>query len=133
MAMLPLEQSFSMTAYVTTPGPQSIVLRGYLVDERLDGTYVIPITPDMFYGVAGTQLGYTWRQNLPSAGSQVILSRGAGNLPYVSRGRIGWRKVREKKVVEPVQVQFEAVPWTWIAIGALVLASFAVGYSLWKR
>lgn len=106
---LGLDQSFSLTANVTTPGYQSIVLSGYLVDKRPDGTYVIPITPDMFYGVTGAQLGATWRQHLPTTGSQVLLSRGAGNLPTVSRGRIGWRKIsdfEEEKLMEA-----EYVPW----------------------
>jgi hypothetical protein len=102
--MLDKDQSFSLTANVTAPGYQRVALKGFLVDRRRDGTYVAPLIPQLFYGVDGLQLS-TWRQYLPAAGSQAILSRGAGGYPEVPREELYWRKVsdfEEPRVEAPV-------------------------------
>lgn len=103
------DESFSLTANVTSPGPQSVVLKGYLVSRRSDGTYMAPLIPQLFYGVDGAQLT-TWRQYLPAAGEQVILSRQAGE-PSVPREELFWRRVatREETVQAAGQVVDQAV------------------------
>lgn len=92
--MLDEDESFSLTANVTTPGYQSAVLRGYIVQHRGDGTYIAPLIPQLFYGADGNQLT-TWRQYFP-AGSQVILSRSGGQ-PSVPREELFWRKVSSRE------------------------------------
>ncbi|GAH30536.1 unnamed protein product, partial [marine sediment metagenome] len=59
--MLDWDESFSMQANVTSPGPQRIVLRGYVTERRPDGLYAAPLLPQLFYGADGTQLT-SWRQ-----------------------------------------------------------------------
>lgn len=98
MLMLDEDQSFTLTGYVESPGYQSIVLKGYLVSRRPDGIYIAPLIPQLFYGASGEQLR-TWRQWLPSAGEQVLLSRVAG-MPEVPREELWWRKVAEPAVRE---------------------------------
>ena len=123
------DESFSLTANVLSPGYQSLVLKGYLVQRRGDGVYIAPLIPQLFYGASGEQL-QTWRQWIPSAGSQVILSR-SGGLPKVPREELWWRKVEEApraaapapSAVAPAQV---AVPaWAFLgiplAVGAVLL------------
>lgn len=107
MLMLEKDGSFSATANVTTPGYQRFVLRGYLVDRRADGTYVAPLIPQLFYGASGQQLT-SWRQNIPAAGSQVILSRAAGGYPEVPREELYWRKIAEPEKEEVVEKVVEA-------------------------
>jgi hypothetical protein len=97
MLMLDEDESFSLTAYVESPGYQRVVLKGYLVSRRSDGTYIAPLIPQLFYGADGTQL-QTWRQNLTTTGSQVILSRFGGQ-PSVPREELYWRKVKEAPTV----------------------------------
>lgn len=96
--MIPEEGSFSMTANVTAPGFQTVIPKGLLFSRRQGEVWVAPLIPQLFYGADGTQLA-TWRQYLPSAGSQVILSRVAGK-PEVPREELWWRKVSEEKAVE---------------------------------
>ena len=108
MLMLGKDQSFSLTANVTSPGYQTIALKGYLVDRRPDGTYIAPLIPQLFYGADGSQLG-TWRQYLSQPGSQVILSRAAGNLPYVPPQELWWRKVSDME--ERAVQEAEEKPW----------------------
>ena len=98
--MLDEDESFSISAFVTSPGPQRTVLRGYLVSRRPDGMYVAPIIPQLFYGASGTQLGASWRQNITTTGNQVILSRAAGGLPKVPRQQLYWRRVQDTKTVK---------------------------------
>lgn len=118
---LPEDESFSMTAYVESPGFQRIALKGYLIKKTLNGTYVASLLPSMFYGVSGTQLT-SWRQNIPTAGSQVILSRGAGGYPKVPKQDIYWRKVAEPERVAEVEVAEVApvtipeIPWPTVAL-----------------
>lgn len=95
------DESFSMQANVTSPGPQRIVLRGFITERRPDGLYAAPLIPQLFYGADGKPLT-TWRQYLPSAGPQVILSRSAG-LPKVPREELFWRRIGDA-VVAPVGV-----------------------------
>lgn len=84
-----------MQAYVESPGYVRTVLQGYIVSRRGDGTYVAPLIPQLFYGSSGSQL-QTWRQFIPSTGSQTILSRSAGN-PKVPREELFWWKVESKE------------------------------------
>lgn len=120
------DQSFTLTGYVESPGYQSILLKGYLVSRRSDGTYVAPLIPQLFYGASGEQL-QTWRQWIPSAGEQVLLSRVAG-MPEVPREELWWRKVSEPEVKE-VEEKATAVP-TLGATPTLILAVFALGLGL---
>ena len=89
--MLGWDESFSMQANVTSPGYQRIALRGFITERRADGLYAAPLIPQLFYGADGTQLT-SWRQYLPQAGSQTILSRSAG-LPRVPREELFWRRI----------------------------------------
>jgi len=121
------DESFSLTANVTTPGYQTIGLKGYLVSRRNDGTYVAPLIPQLFYGADGTQL-QTWRQNLTTAGSQVIISRAAGGYPEVPRQELYWRKVSdfEEKAVTPtvaptLQLPSWALPAAALIVGGLIV------------
>ena len=98
--MLDEDESFSISAFVTSPGYQRTVLKGYLVSRRPDGVYVAPIIPQLFYGASGTQLGASWRQNITTTGNQVILSRAAGGLPNVPKQQLYWRKVQDTKTVQ---------------------------------
>jgi hypothetical protein len=91
MLYLDEDESFSLSAYVESPGEVRTVLSGYLISYRADGTYVAPLIPQLFYGWSGQQL-QTWRQNITSTGEQVILSR-AGGQPSVPREELAWRKV----------------------------------------
>ena len=101
--MLDEDESFSMSAYVTSTGPQRTVLTGYLVSRRPDGMYIAPIIPQLFYGADGTQL-QTWRQDITTTGNQVIISRAAGS-PNVPKQELYWRKVQDTKTAEsPTQV-----------------------------
>jgi len=134
------DESFSLTANVISPGPQSMVLRGYLVSERADGTYIAPLIPQLFFGADGNPLT-TWRQNLTQTGSQVILSRSGGE-PSVPRDELYWRKVKTEKEEEPVLEakpslldQFNALPLLQkllIAAG-VVTAVAGTGYLIAKR
>jgi len=143
LLMLDEDESFSLTANVTSPGPQSVVLKGYLVSERADGTYVAPLLPQLFYGADGNQLGPSWRQNLPAAGSQVILSRSGGQ-PSLPREELYWRKVKPREeVTEAVSTvakptlldQFDALPLLQkiLIVAGSVTAIAGVGYLIAKR
>ena len=90
--VLDKDEFFSMSANVTSPGPQRIALRGYITERRSDGLYAAPLIPQLFYGADGNQLS-TWRQNISGTGSQTILSR-SGGLPMVPREELFWRRVR---------------------------------------
>jgi hypothetical protein len=131
--LLDEDESFSMEAYVETPGYQRVALSGYLVDRRADGTYIAPLIPQLFYGADGTQL-QTWRQNLSTAGSQVILSRSGGQ-PSVPREDLYWRKVSEDhvekeevKALQPTQVM--AIP-SWV-IPVAILGVIVGGFIIYK-
>lgn len=102
--MLEEDESFQLSANVTVPGFQSIVLKGYLVRREPEGTYIAPLIPQLFYGAQGQQLTM-WRQDIPSAGSQVILSRSGGQ-PSVPREELFWRRVptREEAVAAAEEV-----------------------------
>lgn len=99
--MLDRDESFSMTANVTMPGYQRIILRGYITERRPDGLYAAPLLPQLFFGADGLPLS-TWRQYISGTGSQTILSRSAGS-PMVPREELFWRKISDKK--EPVKVE----------------------------
>ena len=97
--MLDEDDSFSISANVTSPGPQRTILQGYLVSRRSDGVYVAPLIPQLFYGASGSQL-QTWRQNITTTGNQVIISRVAGGLPNVPKQELYWRKVQDPQTAE---------------------------------
>lgn len=121
-------ESFSMIANVTSTGPQNMVLKGYLVSRRPDGVYIASLLPQMFYGVSGAQLGASWRQNLTSTGSQVILSRAAGGYPEVPKEEIYWRKISdsEEKVAASTAVSTLEIPSWVIPAGFLIVAVLAL-------
>lgn len=89
--MLDWDEFFSMQANVTSPGPQRIALRGYITERRPDGLYAAHLLPQLFYGADGTQLT-SWRQYLPTAGSQTILSRSGGQ-PSIPKEELYWRRI----------------------------------------
>jgi hypothetical protein len=151
------DESFSLTANVTSPGYQGIVLTGWLVKRKPDGTYVAPLIPQLFYGADGTQLS-TWRQNLTTTGSQVILSRAAGGYPKVPDEELYWRKISDRMLGQPrteaeraerhyeqygttelpprgtgiaMQLPSWVVP-AIIGVGATI-ATIGIAYYLWKR
>lgn len=132
---IPEDESFSMSAYVESPGPQRIALTGFLVKKTSNGTYVASLLPQMFYGADGTQLT-TWRQNLTATGSQVILSRAAGGYPEVPKQDIWWRKVAEPEVAEEEAVAevpavaIPEIPWPTVA---LVLGAGVILYLVLKK
>jgi len=136
--MLEENEYFSMNAHVQALGDQTIALSGYLVEHRSDGTYIAPLVPDLFYGVNGTQLQHSWKQNFTATGDQTILSRSGGE-PSVPRNELYWRKISENHVpkqevqaVAPaptVQAVTLAVPW-WIPLA--VLGIIVGGYAVYK-
>ena len=79
--MIPEDTSFMIEAYVESPGWVSVIPRGYLVSEWAGRKWKTPLLPQMFYGAAGEQLT-TWRQYIPKAGWQVVLSRRAADLEF---------------------------------------------------
>ena len=89
--LLDWDESFSMTANITSPGYQGIVLRGYVTERRPDGLYATPLLPQMFIGADGSQLS-TWRQYISGTGSQTILSRSGGQ-PSIPKEELYWRRV----------------------------------------
>jgi len=157
--MLDEDESFSMSANISSPGYQSVVLRGYLVKRIGNGTYVAPLIPQLFYGADGLPLT-TWRQNLSTAGSQVILSRGAGGYPQVQDECLFWRKISDGMAGQPrtdaeraerhlerygttelpprgtgygLQAPSLQIP-SWVVPVAIGVGAIAViGYFLWKR
>ena len=108
VALIPYEGSFSLSAYSTGPGWQSIVPQGYVYYDSHGERYIAPLVPELFYGVSGQQLQHTWRQYIPSSGEHTILSRVGGN-PQVPRGELNWRKLEahEARRLE------EALPTPW--------------------
>lgn len=111
MVLLSEDQSFSLTANVTSPGYMRVALKGYLVSKRNGETWIAPLIPQLFYGASGQQLA-TWRQNIPQAGSQVILSRKAGGYPKVPREELYWRQVKPEEE-EAVKVPRLTLPEWW--------------------
>jgi len=89
--VLDWDESFSMQANVTSPGPQRVVLSGYVTERRPDGLYGAPLLPQLFYGADGSQLS-TWRQNIPGSGEQTILSRSGGQ-PSIPKEELYWRRI----------------------------------------
>ena len=125
--MLDEDESFSLTAYVTSPGDQRTVLKGYLVSRRSDGVYVAPIIPQLFYGASGSQL-QTWRQNITTTGNQVIISRAAGGYPKVPKQDLYWRKIQDitteaTPTTKPLATEVPSwlIPAIVIGIGAVAL------------
>lgn len=123
--VLDKDESFSLTANVTSPGYQRMVLRGYITERRPDGLYAAPLLPQLFFGADGTPLT-TWRQYISGTGSQTILSRSAGS-PMVPREDLFWRKIsdvkREPSIVEvaPLEVPLILLAPILALIGGAVL------------
>jgi hypothetical protein len=131
MLTLEKDESFSLTAYVQSPGYQTIALKGYLLERRADGVYAAPLIPQLFYGVDGKQLGPSWRQYIPAAGSQVILSRMAGK-PEVPREELFWRKISEVPRVEEKPPEIKEVALPAYAPWLIIISAFAiVGLIIW--
>lgn len=128
--LLPEDESFTLTANVTTPGYQRVALKGYLVRRENNGIYVAPIIPQLFYGWDGTQLT-SWRQNIGATGSQVILSRGAGGLPKVPKQDLYWRKIAEPEEPEKLAELAEPVILWPVVITSIVIVG-VVGFCLYK-
>jgi len=141
------DQFFELKANITSPGYQTMALTGYLTKQKGGETYIAPLLPRMFYGADGNQLGASWRQNIPAAGEQVILSR-SGGLPKVGEPDVYWRKVTKKEEVIAEEVkpmslldQFTAW-WTSLPLWQQALLVIAVGggmfglykvYKTWKH
>lgn len=133
--MLDEEDSFSLSANVTSVGPQRTIIKGFLVSRRSDGVYVAPLIPQLFYGVSGSQL-QTWRQDLTQPGSQVIISRGAGGYPKVPKQDLYWRKIsdtKEKVTLEPKVYEPTAEVPSWILPAGLLVAGGLVIYLLMRK
>lgn len=127
------DESFSITANVESPGFQRIALSGYLVKRDNNGVYIGSLLPQMFFGADGSQLT-SWRQNLTTTGSQVILSRATGGYPKVPDEEIYWRKVRDSEqittptpVAEPRKAGLEIPNWALpliLGIGAVAVIAY---------
>ena len=121
--MLDWDESFSMEAYVTNPGYQRVVLKGFITEHRSDGLYAAPLLPQLFYGADGSQLT-TWRQYLDSSGSQTILSR-SGGLPEIPKEELYWRKISD---TEEVREEVPAPTPAKTSLGQIgILLSILVG------
>jgi len=120
--MLDEDESFSMQAYVTSPGYQSTVLRGFITQQRADGLYAAPLLPQLFYGASGSALS-TWRQYLPTSGSQTILSR-SGGLPTLPREQLYWRKIRD---TAPARTTIQPAPQRTAINPMLILIPVLLG------
>jgi len=120
--MIPEEESFTLTAYVESPGYVTVIPRGFLVSRRDEEVWVAPLIPQLFYGATGEQLK-TWRQYIPKAGEQVILSRRAG-YPKVPREQLYWRRL-EAPLEELVPAQPSPSPWLLIPALTPILFSLA--------
>jgi len=137
MLYLDEDESFSLTANVESPGYQRVALTGYLVKRTNNGTYIGSLLPQMFYGADGNQLT-SWRQNLTTTGSQIILSRAAGGYPKVPDQDIYWRKVADSEqtatptptpVAIPQKVSLEVPNWILpllLGIGAVAVIVYYV-------
>lgn len=128
--------SASLTANVLAPGYVRIVPTGYLVSQRRDGTWIAPLLPQLFLGADGEQLS-SWRQYIPQAGSQVILTKPAGDL-LIPRSELAWRKVREGTAIEPSATVQTAGATDWaiafvIFLAPIVVGGLAVAWTLFRR
>lgn len=127
MVTLDEDQYFNLQANVTSPGYQTLALKGYLVKYRNGETYVAPLLPMMFFGADGNQLGASWRQYIPVAGQQTILSRSGGQ-PKVGEPDIYWRKIASKEVPKEqikLSVLDQVVEW-WSELNPLQKAALSI-------
>lgn len=121
------DELFTMQVYSTAPGYQSMVVRGMMTKQEGGETYATPFLPQMFYGADGTQLGSSWRQYIPTAGSQTILSR-SGGLPRLPPDEeLFWRRVSTPQRVQPQPVVRGAAVSPLPALAVVVVA----GAILW--
>ena len=131
--MLNEDDSFSMSANVTSIGSQRTILKGYLVSTRPDGVYVAPIIPQLFYGASGAPL-QTWRQDITQTGDQVIISRGAGGYPKVPIQDLYWRKVSDTKEAPKPRVYEPTVEVpSWVLPAGLLVAGGVIVYLLTRK
>lgn len=126
------DEFFSMNAYVQALGDQTVALSGYLVEHRFDGTYVAPLIPDLFFGVNGTQLQHSWRQNFTATGDQTILSRSGGE-PSVPRNELYWRKISNNGQMKKEEVELVEVPVlpSWV-VPVGILGVIVAGFLLYR-
>lgn len=119
------DDSFSMQVYSTAPGYQSMVVSGMITKTEGGVTYATPLLPQMFYGVGGTQLGPSWRQYVPTAGSQTILSRSGGLPALPPDEELFWRNVSGSSQVQPQPgvggVAVSPLPALAVVVGAGLL------------
>ena len=126
------DESYSMQVYSTSPGYQSVVVRGMMTKEEGGSVYATPLLPSMFYGVDGTQLGSSWRQYIPTAGAQTLLSR-SGGLPRLPPDEdLFWRKVSSPQQGQP-QPGVSGVAVSPIPALAVVVVAGAVLWWLTKN
>ena len=83
----------SMQVYSTAPGYQSMVVRGMMTKQVGGVTYGTPLLPQMFFGADGSQLGPSWRQYIPAARAQTILSRSGGLPALPPDEELFWRPI----------------------------------------
>ena len=127
--MIPEEGSFTLSAYMESPGYVRFVPKGYLVSRREGETWVAPIIPQLFYGASGEQLG-TWRQYIPEAGEVTLLSRVAGH-PEVPREQLFWRRIGGVEIPNfqsgAVSLSSSPTDFLW----GLFIGTFFLGAFLW--
>ena len=134
MLMLDKDQSFSLSAYVTSPGYQRIALTGYLTEYRGGELWAAPLLPELFYGADGLQLT-SWRQNLPTAGNQVVLSRSGGQ-PSLPREELYWRKIKPATTpitAGPAVTPVATIPPLAILVAVVGIAIVGIAYLSLKR
>ena len=117
----------SIQVYATSPGFQSMSLSGMMTKEEGGVTYATPLLPQMFFGIDGSQLGPSWRQYLPAAGSQTILSRSGGLPALPPDEELWWKRVSGPQQVQPQPVVRGAVVSPFPALAVVVGA----GLLLW--
>lgn len=125
------DQAFSLTGNFESAGYQRMILQGYITQRRSDGLYAAPLIPQLFFGANGAQL-QTWRQYIPAAGSQVILSRSGGE-PSVPREDLWWRKISDSEPVAKAEVsavQPQALPANVLPVVALVVGGLFLAWYL---
>lgn len=127
--MIPEEGSFSLTAYITSPGYQTIIPKGFLMSRRGDQVFIAPLIPELFYGVTGEQLSHSWRQYFSEIGEHVILSRVAGK-PEVPREELYWTKISPEKVPELKAAAEVTEAWDWVHYAMFILGFSPLIFSI---
>jgi hypothetical protein len=133
--MLDEDQFFSMEAYVTSTGYQTVALSGYLVRRRGENIYYQRLLPEHFNGWSGNQLVGSWRQDIGATGHQTLLSRSGGQ-PMPTSG-VYWTKVEQKqqKQAQPTEqkITVEVSPMLAWAIPLFAGLALIIGYMVAKK